>query len=220
MLKSGSRRWLRAGYCCLRLLGLNSRKISLDIRRMDGLSGLAILLNLLKDSECAVVGTFGGGFVAAYEFEGVVTGGFLKGECEAAIFVHEFTIGRRLYSVPDPDDEMHERKVIDESRTKLCDVVPRVGTQFLYAYDFGDDWRHELLLEAVVMAEPGTQYPRCIAGARRTPPEDVGGTPGYENYLEALAEPEHEEHENLLNWRGEFNAEAFSLDEVNQRLRK
>jgi hypothetical protein len=134
--------------------------------------------------------------------------------------LHEFTIGRRLYSVPDPDDEMHERKVIDESRAKLCDVAPRVGTQFLYHYDFGDDWRHELLLEAIVMAESGTQYPRCIAGARRTPPEDVGGTSGYETYLEALADPEHEEHENLLCWRGEFDPEAFSLDEVNQRLRK
>lgn len=134
--------------------------------------------------------------------------------------LHEFTIGRRLYSVPDPDDEFHERKVIDESRAKLCDVVPRVGTRFLYAYDFGDDWRHELLLEAIVMPEPGMKYPRCIAGARRTPPEDVGGTPGYEAYLEALADPEHEEHENLLCWRGEFDPESFSPDGVNQRLGK
>ena len=134
--------------------------------------------------------------------------------------LHEFRIGRRLYSVPDPDDDMHERNVIDESRERLCGAVPRVGTQFLYLYDFGDNWRHDLLLEAILMPESLTQYPRCIAGERRTPPEDVGGTPGYEEYLQAVADPEHEEHENVLRWRGAFDPEAFSPDDVNPRLRK
>ena len=54
--------------------------------------------------------------------------------------LHQFVIGRRLYSVPDPDDAMYERKVIDESRVPLGEVVPRVGTQFAYLYDFGDSW--------------------------------------------------------------------------------
>jgi hypothetical protein len=38
--------------------------------------------------------------------------------------------------------------------------------------------------------------------------------------LEAIADPEHEEHENMLGWRGPFDPEAFSADEVNSRLRK
>ncbi len=134
--------------------------------------------------------------------------------------LHQFVIGRRLYSVPDPDDDMYERKVIDESRARLGDVVPRVGTQFEYLYDFGDSWRHDLLLEAILLPEPAMQYPRCIAGERRAPPEDAGGTPGYEEYLEVLADPEHEEHENMLQWRGPFDPEAFSPDHVNARLRK
>jgi hypothetical protein len=95
-----------------------------------------------------------------------------------------------------------------------------VGTQFLYLYDFGDNGRHDLLLEAILLPESSKQYPRCIAGERRTPPEDVGGTPGYEEYLESIADPEHEEHENVLRWRGPFDPEAFSPDEVNQWLRK
>lgn len=131
--------------------------------------------------------------------------------------LHEFTIGRRQYSVPDPDDDMYERKVIDERQERLCDVVPRVGTQFLYLYDFGDGWRHELLLEAILIPDSNLQYPRCIAGERRTPPEDVGGTPGYEDYLEAIADPEHEEHENMLRWRGPFDPEVFSAEEVNSQ---
>jgi Plasmid pRiA4b ORF-3-like protein len=81
---------------------------------------------------------------------------------------------------------MYERKVIDERRQRLCQVVTQVGTQFVYLYDFGDSWRHDLFLEAILLPEPSARYPRCIAGERQTPPEDVGGTLGYGEYLEAL----------------------------------
>ena len=95
-----------------------------------------------------------------------------------------------------------------------------MGTQFQYLYDFGDSWRHDLLLEAILLPEALAQYPTCIAGERRTPPEDVGGTPGYEEYLAALADPEHEEHDNMLEWRGPFDPETFSPAQVNQGLQK
>jgi Plasmid pRiA4b ORF-3-like protein len=134
--------------------------------------------------------------------------------------LHEFVIGRRLYSVPDPDDIMYERNVVDESHLPLEDVVPRVGTEFAYLYDFGDSWEHDLILEAVLLPETTAQYPTCIGGERRTPPEDVGGIPGYEEYLAVLADPEHEEHGNMLQWRGPFHPESFAPDQVNQRLRK
>jgi hypothetical protein len=134
--------------------------------------------------------------------------------------LHEFVIGRRLYSVPDPDDDMNERKVVDESHVPLGEVVPRVGTKFAYLYDFGDSWEHDLILEAILLPETTAQYPTCIGGERRTPPEDVGGITGYEEYLAVLADPEHEEHGNMLQWRGPFDPESFAPDQVNQRLRK
>lgn len=134
--------------------------------------------------------------------------------------LHEFLIDRRIYSVPDPDDAMYERKVIDERRKRLRDVVSRVGTRLVYVYDFGDDWRHDLQLEAILLPDPDQQYSCCVAGERRGPPEDVGGPPGYQDYLEALANPKHEEHETWLQWRGRFEPEAFSLAAVNQQLRK
>jgi len=134
--------------------------------------------------------------------------------------LHQFEIGRRIYRVPDPDDYLYERKVINESRVRLREVVPRVATHFEYLYDFGDSWRHDLLLEAIVLPDLGAEYPHCLAGERHTPLEDVGGSPGYENYLEALADPEHKEHENVLRWRGPFDPEAFSLTAVNQQLQK
>jgi hypothetical protein len=134
--------------------------------------------------------------------------------------LHQFVIGRRLYSVPDPDDIMYERKVVDESRVLLGEVVPRVGTEFAYLYDFGDNWEHDLILEAILLPEATAQYPTYIGGKRRTPPEDVGGTTGYEEYLAVLADPEHEEHGNMLQWRGPFDPETFAPDQVNQGLRK
>jgi Plasmid pRiA4b ORF-3-like protein len=107
-----------------------------------------------------------------------------------------------------------------DRRVRLREVVPRVGIHFGYLYDFGDSWRHDLLLEAIVLPDPGGRYPHCLAGERRAPPEDVGSSPGYEDYLEALADPEHQEHENVLRWRGPFDAEAFSLGAVKQQLQK
>lgn len=49
---------------------------------------------------------------------------------------------------------------------------------FQYVYDFGDYWQHDVLLEAVLQPAPGRKYPRCIAGERSCPPEDVGGIGG------------------------------------------
>jgi len=134
--------------------------------------------------------------------------------------LHQFEIGRRIYSVPDPDDDLYERKVVDESRVRLREAFPRVGTQFEYLYDFGDSWRHGLVVEAIILPDLGTEYPHCLAGERRTPPEDVGGPSRYEDYLEAMADPGHEEHETLLRWRGPFDPEQFSLPAVNEQLQR
>ncbi|MCX6623719.1 MAG: plasmid pRiA4b ORF-3 family protein [Acidobacteria bacterium] len=99
-------------------------------------------------------------------------------------------------------------------------IVEHVGGTFDYVYDFGDDWRHGIVLEAILLPEPEAFYPRCIAGARNGPPEDVGGPSGYDSYLEALADPEHEQHEDMLEWRGPFDPEAFSLDKINASLKR
>jgi hypothetical protein len=77
-----------------------------------------------------------------------------------------------------------------------------------------------LEVERVLEPEPGQEYPVCLKGRRATPPEDVGGIPGYEQYLEAMADPDHPEHERYLEWRGEFDPVAFDLEEVNETLRE
>src|SRR3954463_2237410 len=91
--------------------------------------------------------------------------------------LHEFEIAGRRYGIPDPDWDGQE--IVDEARGKLFRLVKQ-GDRFGYLYDFGDNWAHHLSVDKVVAAEPGVRYPRCIAGEGACPPEDVGGTWGYE----------------------------------------
>ena len=89
----------------------------------------------------------------------------------------------------------------------------------MYTYDFGDSWKHAIVVEKVLPPEPGLAYPFCVGGKLQGPPEDCGGIPGYHNLLEAIRDPTHEEHADLLDWvGGEFNPEAFSVDDVNRGL--
>ena len=74
-------------------------------------------------------------------------------------------------------------------------------------------------IEETLPSEAGVRYPLCLAGARACPPEDVGGVPGYEDFLQALNNPKHPEHEGYLEWiGGTFDPDAFDLDEVNRLL--
>ncbi|HEX2171161.1 MAG TPA: plasmid pRiA4b ORF-3 family protein [Dehalococcoidia bacterium] len=132
--------------------------------------------------------------------------------------LHEFKVGKQHYWVPDPDD-WHE--VLDERKALLGQVAPAEKVRFAYEYDFGDSWEHEILVEKILPPETGAQYPRCVTGKRACPPEDVGGVWGYAEFLEAIGDPDHEEHERLLEWAGgSFDSDAFDLDEVNTRLRE
>jgi hypothetical protein len=89
-----------------------------------------------------------------------------------------------------------------------------------YTYDFGDNWEHTIQIEKVVDAEPGIRYPRCIDGKRACPPEDCGGAWGYGDFLKAIQDPKHSEHEEMTEWiGGEFDPEEFDLAAVNNGLR-
>lgn len=136
--------------------------------------------------------------------------------------LHRFQIGQRQYGIPDPMDHDMGIHVIDERKVKLSEVIAGAGkrVKFMYEYDFGDGWQHAIKLEGTGTAEPGAKYPRCTAGERACPPEDVGGVWGYEEFLEAISDPEHERHEELIEWGGDFDPDGFSLKEINRELRK
>ena len=102
--------------------------------------------------------------------------------------LHSFKINDTEYGDPDLlGDEFANGEFKDSTSTKISDILPKSGKRlrFEYEYDFGDSWQHEDVFEGCLRAERGGRYPVCVEGARACPPEDVGGTPGYQEYLEA-----------------------------------
>jgi len=131
--------------------------------------------------------------------------------------LHQFKIGDKLYGMVEVDDS-GDLELEDEREYRLQDLVQNGGS-FVYEYDFGDGWEHDVTVKKVTtVAKP--PRPRCVAGARACPPEDCGGSGGYENLLEALADPEHEEHQSLVTWSNDFKPERFVLPRNGLDLRR
>lgn len=132
--------------------------------------------------------------------------------------LHKFIVGDSYYGEPDP---YYDSDMDDDKKVRLSEVVLGEGHWFDYEYDFGDSWLHRILMEKTLQPESGMKYPRLIKGKRACPPEDVGGMWGYEEFLEAIRDPGHPEHKDMLDWAGdEFDPEEFDIDEINQRLAK
>lgn len=112
-----------------------------------------------------------------------------------------------LYPEADwPDDFLDARKA------RLADVLDDVGTKTLrYLYDFGDGWTHTIKVERLIDPEPGVVYPRLIEAVGRCPPEDVGGPPGYAEFVDAMNDPKHERHAEFAEWiGGEFDPDIIN----------
>ena len=106
-----------------------------------------------------------------------------------------------------------------ERRTRLRDLLSHPKDRLIYEYDFGDSWEHDVVLESVEEARPGLRYPRVIAGKRACPPEDVGGYGGYAEFVKAVTDPTHDEHESMLAWAGgHFDPEGFDIIGANDRM--
>ena len=128
--------------------------------------------------------------------------------------LHAFDIAGREYGDPDSVDG-----VADEERLTLNAVLKSGVRRFTYTYDFGDNWEHMVLIELPRRPLEAGSYPACIAGQRHCPPEDCGGSWGYQDLLAVLADPTHPEYPERVEWVGEdFDPEAFSVDVANARL--
>ena len=134
--------------------------------------------------------------------------------------LHQFVAGRACYGVLDPEMGDVDDETLDEGDFVVADLASAAKTGFIYEYDFGDGWRHEVRVEKVLPPDAGFKHPICMGGANACPPEDCGGMQGYYGLLEALGNPKHPEHEDLTEWiGGPFDAGEFDLAGTNRRLR-
>jgi len=140
--------------------------------------------------------------------------------------LHRFEKDGKHWGVPE-EDEDDGAETIDESRTTIGAVLTTPGDSMLYVYDYGDNWRHSVELEKILPASEVVR-PVCVGGERHCPPEDVGGVPGYAEFLEVVFEPGHEEYEHYVRWAGgpsplnrsvgRFQPEEFNITAVNDAL--
>ena len=123
--------------------------------------------------------------------------------------LYDFEITGTRYG-PSVEDE-EEGDAEDEETVNLAQVAD-AGARFTYTYDFGDDWRHDIEVEAVEPTTPEISLPTCTDGRRSGPPEDCGGPSGYAHLLSALADSNHPDHDEQLDWVGpHFDPEEFDL---------
>ena len=116
--------------------------------------------------------------------------------------LYEFRVRDTRWGMPMPELDFGDGP-LDAKKTRLVDVLQDFGVKsFKYVYDFGDDWRHSVRVGRTTDAVPGIAYPRLVEAVGRCPPEDVGGSWGYEEFLKVLADPDHEEYAERMEWAG------------------
>lgn len=130
--------------------------------------------------------------------------------------LHTFLIQGEEYGQPQPEYDFNVR---DEKRVKLSQIAMQEKVKFVYTYDMGDDWEHEILVEKILPPDPQIVYPICLKGKGACPPEDCGGVWGYKDLLTVLQQPEHPEYASMLEWvDDDFDPNFFDLDDVNELL--
>lgn len=143
--------------------------------------------------------------------------------------LHQFIVGNRrkrgaevvFYGMKNLDFADPDDGTLDEKKFSLGEIAPAVKDRFIYEYDFGDGWEHELLVEKILPPDASFKKSLCLAGENACPPDDCGGIPGYYQMLEILADPKDPEHEHWKEWiGGSWDASQFDLKAANAALKR
>ncbi|WP_226627774.1 plasmid pRiA4b ORF-3 family protein [Alloyangia pacifica] len=134
--------------------------------------------------------------------------------------LHEFHIGGLRYGNPEIlDIGFGNATTFDYRTVRMADFIDR-DIAFTYVYDFGDNWRHRVVLEDILVLDPLPRHAECLEGARAGPPDDVGGPWSYPEFIETLQDAEHQDHASNLRWAGgHFDPEWFDLALINKDIR-
>jgi hypothetical protein len=135
--------------------------------------------------------------------------------------LHLFTVDGQVYGMPDAEwvDEIPN---LPDDEFTLDGVLGTKVKSFSYEYDLGDGWQHQVDVQMVMIAdEDHNSWPMCLAGANACPPEDVGGVSGYEEFLNAVRDPSHDEHDAMRRWwGGPFDPTGFDVNSANRAIRR
>jgi hypothetical protein len=120
---------------------------------------------------------------------------------------------------PIDDENEFESDAKDIKGKTIKSLALKTKQKFRYVYDYGDEWRHTIMIEKIEKSENALKAPYCLEGARCCPPEDCGSIPGYENLIDAMKKPKSSEAKELIEWLGEiYDPEKFDVEEINSIL--
>jgi hypothetical protein len=135
--------------------------------------------------------------------------------------LHIFRIRQKIHhseieiGIPNEDRFEDETEILPGWEIPIADYYRDVGVTSIYEYDFGDNWKHEITFEGILLRENGQKYPKCIGGAQACPPEDCGGIGGYQELLEVISNPKNEGYEDMIAWLGgKYDPSKFDPDMV------
>lgn len=129
--------------------------------------------------------------------------------------LHQYRLRNLYIGIPDQELDMD---ITDERKVYLKDILSNPKDSFVYEYDFGDSWEHKIVLEKILLLD-SSKSPVVIKGNKACPPEDCGGIWGYSDFLAAIQDPKHEEHEEMIEWvGGDFDPDEFDMDIINKKL--
>ena len=135
--------------------------------------------------------------------------------------LHEFEIkdsktgSKARIGIPDDDAVAWGEVTLPDRELAVAQYFSQAAPKVKYLYDFGDGWEHTITLEKTITRDVALHYPRCVGGKRACPPEDCGGPYGYQSFLEIIADPEHHDYEQMIDWiGGTFDAEHFDPEEI------
>ena len=133
--------------------------------------------------------------------------------------LHHFRVGNTFYGTPSDDFGMGTK---NEKKVHLDEVLRKPKDRMMYEYDFGDSCEHDVVLEKIIPKNPKMKYPFMVKGKGTCPPEDIGGVWGYYEFLEAVSDPNHPNHEEMLEWHGDdtFNPDDFDADVINAYIQR
>ena len=142
--------------------------------------------------------------------------------------LYKFRFDKTIITIP--DDDYAPGELFGEDTVELDSKSITINNYFdtfnscEYEYDFGDSWLHEIIVEKRLKDNKKIDTPECIGGARTRPPEDVGGTNGYEDFIKIIKNKKNPEREDMLSWaekdtRGYiYDPDYFNINEVNRQL--
>lgn len=142
--------------------------------------------------------------------------------------LHLFEVDHQAVGPVDGDLGFAASDNVDEAELRLCDAV-EPGSEFVYLYDFGDNWEHRVVVEGtedlgastdIVTGEPMGPF-ALLAGKRAGPPEDCGGWPGYTELLAAMRDKRHPRRAELVDWLPVgYDPDGFDVYTINQAVHR